>query len=141
MLTICTERLHKEVRRISSLKLCICKSKLVRLLPKSCYLPYSVGWHPPHAVVFAPTIALNQSTGSWMPFSISKGYDGKTYHLFLPHRSYLFYRGIYRFQRIQDHKFDDIRGVHLNEVRLSSISTFCLQPPHDFIPHSVWTKF
>ncbi|XP_006455477.1 hypothetical protein AGABI2DRAFT_194994 [Agaricus bisporus var. bisporus H97] len=78
-------------------------------IPESVLLPYSIGWYPPHAVVFAPTITFNERTRRWIPFSLSHGYDGKSYHLFVSNCSSIFYRGIYKFRRIQNHKCSDIR--------------------------------
>jgi hypothetical protein len=46
-----------------------------------------------------------------MPFSVSQGYDGNSYHLFVSTSSRIFYRGFYKFRRLQDHKCSDIRGA------------------------------
>ncbi|KAF5344764.1 hypothetical protein D9756_011060 [Leucocoprinus leucothites] len=80
----------------------------------SYYLPYTVEWCGPHAVLFTPTSAFNPITMTWGPFSIPRAEDGKIYHLFLRRGLKIFYWGSYRLRRLQNHVFSDLDNGHLN---------------------------
>ncbi|KAF5345397.1 hypothetical protein D9756_010987 [Leucocoprinus leucothites] len=86
----------------------------------SYYLPYTVEWCGPHAVLFTPTSAFNPIPMTWGPFSIPHAEDGKIYHLFLQRGLKIFYWGSYRLHRLQYHVLSDLdkrcMNRHLSQI-------------------------